>query len=197
LSKLSLKECLSTIRQGKKLQNPPANYLINSLLRALSIEDSPIEDEIPQGEPLDGGGLGNDPTWSQLSKDEYSSGPSQGTSGTSIGNAPTTDQQNFPHNNQDVKNSADKRKKEVCKFYARGHCTRNKDCRFDHPGICKKFRQWESISNDSKGCEGKCKAFHPNACWRLVKDKNCSVQGLILPTKILCTEKSSVKIIKL
>lgn len=180
LSKLSLKECLSIISQGKKLQNAPANYLINSLLRAISIEDSPIEDEIPQGEPLDRGGLGNDlgndPTWSQLSKTIDSNEPSQGTSGTTKDSATSTDQQKLPHNNQDDKNNADKRKKDVCKFYARGHCTRNKDCRFDHPGICKKFKQWGSISNDSKGCDGKCKAFHPNACRRSVKDKNCSVQ---------------------
>ena len=176
LSKLSLKECLSIARQGKRLQNAPANYLINSLLRALSFEDSPIEDEIPKGDPLDGGELGNDPTLSQLSKNIDSSGPSQGTNGTTNGTTPATDQQQLPHKNQDDKNDTDKRKKEVCKFYARGHCTRNKDCRFDHPGICKKFRQWGSTSNDPKGCDGKCKAFHPNACRRSVKDKNCSVQ---------------------
>ena len=39
--------CLSLASQNKKLQNAPANYLLNSLLRVLSYENSPPEDEIP------------------------------------------------------------------------------------------------------------------------------------------------------
>ncbi len=63
--------------------------------------------------------------------------------------------------------------KELCRFYARGQCTRGKECRFDHPSICKKFRQFGSISTNKKGCDGKCINFHPNACRNSVKNRTC------------------------
>ena len=72
LSKLSLKECLSLVSQNKKLQNAPANYLLSSLLKVLSYEDSPMEDEIPLDGSPDEGDLGKDPTMSQLLNDANS-----------------------------------------------------------------------------------------------------------------------------
>ena len=73
----------------------------------------------------------------------------------------------------DPQKEGDQKKRETCRFFARGHCTRNKDCRFEHPNICKKFRQFGSISTDKSGCDGKCEAFHPNACQNSLKDKTC------------------------
>ena len=51
-----------------------------------------------------------------------------------------------------------KKTEETCRFFARGHCTRGAECRFDHPTICKKFRQFGNKSVDPKGCEGNCQA---------------------------------------
>ena len=76
-----------------------------------------------------------------------------------------------PNTNQaSVKEAGDKspnKKKDLCRFYARGHCTKKGDCRFDHPSICKVFRQFGDKTKDPKGCDGKCEAFHPNVCLAL------------------------------
>ena len=175
LSKLTLKECLSFIAQGKKLQNAPANYLLVGLLRMLSIEDSPIEDEIPPGglqEEKDTE-LGKDRTLTQLlgegtSKDNAnpnSNSNAKDKDGTPVPEASNKDLTNHPGSTE---------RKEVCCFYTNGRCRRGQDCRFDHPAICKKFRKSGSKSNDSNGCDGKCKAFHPNACRNSLRNRTCS-----------------------
>ena len=115
------------------------------------------------------GDLGKDPSMSQLLREGGSGESTPCTSGVPNSGSVVN---SIP--NQDGRNGADKKKKEVCKFYPRGHCNRSKECRFDHPNICQKFRQFGRISNDSKGCDGKCNAFHPNACRRSLKDKTCS-----------------------
>ena len=51
---------------------------------------------------------------------------------------------------------------------------KKKDCRFDHPTVCQKFHNHGSLSSDPKGCNGKCNAFHPNACRSSLKNKTCS-----------------------
>ena len=44
--KISLKESLAILGKGNKLQYGPANYLLSGILRALSLEDSDVLDEI-------------------------------------------------------------------------------------------------------------------------------------------------------
>ena len=65
LSKLTLKECLSVIARGNKLQYASANYLLNGLLKMLSLEDSHIDDEILPAGSQEEKDLGRDATLSQ------------------------------------------------------------------------------------------------------------------------------------
>jgi hypothetical protein len=161
--KLTFEECLKVMTQGKKLQNAPANYLLYGLMRALSIEDSPIEDEIPP-EGLQEVDLGKDQSLSQSVAAQSTSASAQEKTSQEV---PSPKSGQKPDLEQ-------KKKKEVCRFYARGHCTRKKDCRFDHPSVCPKFRQFGSVLIDTKGCDGKCGAFHPNACRSSLRDRTCS-----------------------
>ena len=43
--------------------------------------------------------------------------------------------------------------KPLYKFYKNGQCKRAKECRFDHPAIRKKFRQFGPKTSNDKGCE--------------------------------------------
>ena len=171
LSKLPLKDCLSVILRGNKLQYAPANYLIRGLLCALLIEGSPIEDETDLSRTQEEKDLGKDLSLSQHLREGTSKeapddkDDKKESTDPSDAKTPSTDHNPNPKSNK---------KRETCRFYARGHCTRNKDCRFDHPNICKKFRQFGSKSTDSKGCDGKCNAFHPNACRSSLQSRSCS-----------------------
>ena len=149
---LSLKECLAKMAKGNKLPYKAANYLLVNILNAITIEGSNTSDEIrldthpdPQVEPED------QSQWSQDGSEETTQGPTSAPSGSG---------QNLRAVSNPDQNSPSKQKKETCRFYTRGHCNRGKDCRFDHPSICKKFRQFGSKSTDKKGCDGKCSAFH-------------------------------------
>jgi hypothetical protein len=62
----------------------------------------------------------------------------------------------------------------LCKFYNRGKCTKDKNCKFDHPQICKVFRKFGLKKNNDKGCENSCDQFHPNTCRDSLKSKKCS-----------------------
>ena len=163
---LSLKECLAKMAKGNKLPYKAANYLLVNILNAITIEGSNTSDEIrldthpdPQVEPED------QSQWSQDGSEETTQGPTSAPSGSG---------QNLRAVSNPDQNSPSKQKKETCRFYTRGHCNRGKECRFDHPSICKKFRQFGSKSTDKKGCDGKCSAFHPNACRSSLKDRTCS-----------------------
>ena len=151
--KTSLKESLAILAKGNKLQYGPANNLLASILQTLALEDSDIADEITTV-PI------------PASQDEHlPQSPTQGPSSGSRSDIPKKD-----HKETDLK----KKTNELCRFFARGKCNRSKDCRFNHPNICKKFRQFGSVSTDSKGCDGKCNAFHPNACRNSLRNKSCS-----------------------
>ena len=146
--KITLKESLAIVAKGTPLQKGPANDLLTCILRTLSLVGEEYKEEEEDAEESSGSqDLGTDPTMTQV-----------------MGGKHPKEQ------------LADKKKPkgELCRYYARGRCNRPQDCRFDHPSVCKKFRQWGSISNSTKGCDGKCDNFHPNACRSSLKDKTCS-----------------------
>ena len=121
--KLSYRECLAVIARGKKLQNAPANYLLLGLLKTLYCENSSPEEEFLPGDLPEDDDLGKDPTFSQSLA--YTEDSSQ-----EINPDPSTHNQGKPaqHSgpNQNT-NTQQKKKKELCRFYARGHCTRKKE----------------------------------------------------------------------
>ena len=65
-------------------------------------------------------------------------------------------------------------KMNICRFYKNGKCKYEKDCRFEHPNICKNFIQFGLKKNSEKGCDGNCDLFHPNVCRDSLKTKSCS-----------------------
>ncbi len=161
------KESMSTILRGKKLQYGDANVLLRRILTAMIISDGEEEQEIA----LEGSEL--------IEEVEPLTPPIEITTPTH----PSTPTPGFAETENNVKkNKPDKsenpnkpnKKRETCRYFARGHCTRAKECRFDHPKICNIFREHGSLSTDKKGCDGKCDAFHPNACRQSLKDKTCS-----------------------
>ena len=191
-SKQTYEECLRTLSQGKKLQYGAANYLLLGIVRSLGIENSPPNDEFLPGERQDDKELGIDPTMSQIMADASSQkkkmdttqdqddtihGSEEGASGSKLaksGDEAKNDKSD--RTEKQVSRTTMPKKKELCRFYARGHCTRSKECRFDHPTICNKFRKNGSISTNPSGCDGKCKSFHLNTCRSSLQHKTCSFQ---------------------
>ena len=160
---------LNRILQGKKAQYQAANSLLTCVLRALVnrnegeetefevASDGDIEDTSSQEPPL-----------AQQEQQQRQIVTNPGASEGAVGNRPSSKE--ATQNKTPPKN----KRKELCRFYARGHCNRNKDCRFGHPDICKKFRVFGSKSTDPKGCDGKCNAFHPNACRSSLSSRICT-----------------------
>ena len=167
---ISLKECLTKLANGYKLPYKAANYLLMSVLSALAPEDGDMSEEM---EDLD---LPRTQTPTVTRSLEQEDGPTdEGTQdailSTSSTTLPNPAQQSSSSRNS---NTQQNKKKELCRFYARGHCTRKKECRFDHPNICQKFHKFGSLSSNPKGCDGKCNAFHPNACKSSLRNKTCT-----------------------
>ena len=184
--KKNLKESLASIAKGHKLDYGSANYLLHRVLGSLSLEDSSVEDEITPADSQHAKGLdGLDGLLTQIDSQSTEDPESAGT-----GRNPKTER--TPPNS----GPNQKKTKETCKFYARGRCNRGKDCRFDHPTICKKFRQFGSKTSErQKGCDGKCSAYHPNVCRRSLKDRTCSFRDCrffhLKGTKMLSQDSAS------
>ena len=183
--KVTLSESLTLAAKGTKLQNGPANDLLFCILRALSVvspepeeSDDSEEESDPEEEPGDEGeedaddvGIDDDESLSQMLKAARKKSTKAGAKKDKPVTQASKIQKLAPNQNENQHKTKDK---ELCRFYARGQCTRRQDCRFDHPNICKKFRQFGSNTNDKKGCDGKCAAFHPNACRNSVRNRTCS-----------------------
>ena len=76
--------------------------------------------------------------------------------------------------NEGNNKTTQKAQKALCKFYQKGKCRHNENCRFDHPKICYKFRAFGSKKFNEKGCEeANYKFFHPNACRDSLKTRTC------------------------
>ena len=68
-----------------------------------------------------------------------------------------------------------KTSKVICKFYKNGHCNKEEGkCRFLHPKICRKFKQFGGVEDNNKGCPSNCGFFHPNACRSSLKNNTCT-----------------------
>ena len=152
--KISLKEGLATLAKGYKLAYGPANDLLSGILKALSLEDSDIEDEIDTATSSQG--------------DEPLFTPTQDTSSGSGSDTETGDLKDPNSKKEPLA------QKPVCKFFTNGKCKFNKECRFQHPKICQKFRHHGDSKYDANGCDGKCDEFHPNACRNSLKSKTCT-----------------------
>lgn len=193
---LSLKECLVKLAKGNKLPYKAANYLLVNILKAITLEGSDASEEIrpdtwpdsqadQEDRPQEGsedtssqdkeGTIHGSPEGASTSEAVKSSQSQLGNSsqGRNSGNK-TNKQTSSAQQSVLTQNTNTNRKQDTCRFYARGHCNRGKECRFDHPSICTKFRKFGSKSTDQKGCDGKCNAFHPNACRSSLKDRTCS-----------------------
>jgi hypothetical protein len=160
-------ETLNRILQGKKAQYQDANSLICSVLKALVNANEREETEFVTtgGEDKEGEHSQGVPEQGNLqSQLESSTSTDAETAGGKISSRGVTD----------TKTPAKNKKKELCRFYARGRCNRNRDCRFGHPDLCKKFKLFGSKSTDPKGCDGKCNLFHPNACRNSLLSRTCS-----------------------
>ena len=167
---LSLKECMAKIAKGNKLPYKAANYLLVNILNSLSLDGSDVSEEIAHSPVTDS----QPEDHSQSENDDVIHGSPLGASG-SASNPRAAEPPNT--NQASVKEAGDKspnKKKDLCRFYARGHCTKKGDCRFDHPSICKVFRQFGDKTKDPKGCDGKCGAFHPNVCHSSARDRTCT-----------------------
>ena len=171
---------LNKILQGKKAQYQEANGLLYSILRVMENrgEEEELEFEIaeknetqepPQAEHLEQAGCtqNNQQQEQDIAPNTSSNIPKKDK--TDKGN--TDYGSRAPNQNH---NPSQKKQKEICRFYARGNCNRGGDCRFEHPNICKKFRQFGIKSSDPKGCEGNCESFHPNACRGSLYNRTCS-----------------------
>ena len=164
------KKSLAKLKGNKKLPYKEANSLLQSILRAIVIEDG--EEEVPINECTQTKVGGDDTVM-----DEPSTGLAPIPSGSGTQN-PT---QNSRVQNEDKVNQGksknDKEKSNICHFYKNGKCKHGKDgqdCRFEHPNICKKILYNGLKKFNSKGCDSNCAEFHPNACRDSLSQKACS-----------------------
>ena len=65
-----------------------------------------------------------------------------------------------------------KYKTKICMYYRRGACTKGKDCTYDHPPMCRKFKKG---GPGPGGCNNKkCRYTHPTICINSWLAKECT-----------------------
>ena len=154
------KEWLSFVVKGTTLKKADANQLVKSLLSALSLHNSKSD---KSEEMNDDESLSQSLKLSMKEKEkEIVSDPAPGQSGLNKNLLPAD-------RNQDLKS-----KKTLCKFYRNGRCKYGVDCKFDHPKMCHKFKQFGDKKFNEKGCVENCSFFHQNVCRDSQKSKTCS-----------------------
>ena len=172
------KKSFARIMKGNKLQYKEANAFLDTLLRALTIEDgmedipfvvTKISDDGFQDESFrqalaGSSGTQTPPLDNSNSKDID---PNQDTSAAATATMKADKLNNLSPDGK-------KNDKPLCKFYVKGKCPHNNDCRFSHPRICNKFRSFGLKIHNDKGCDNqKCQFLHPNACRDSLKTKSC------------------------
>ena len=168
------KKNFARLLRGKKLLYKEANSFIETLLKALTIEDGKEDTSfVPR-------------TITEKTTNDTIADESFQQSLTGANEIPKQAGEDHPKTSKDntdpVKTPKDKPEKKsdgapekpTCRFYAKGKCRHNKDCRFNHPKICFKFQSFGLKSNHEKGCEKtNCSYFHPNACRDSLKTRTC------------------------
>ena len=162
------KKNLARLTKGLKLQYKEANAFIDTLLYALTMNDGEVDTPFIIKKSNEDGGS-DDPfsdIASQIPPADNSHpkeiDPTQGTSSAAI----VADK---------LRNSSPKKDKPLCKFYEKGKCRHNNDCRFNHPKICNKFRSFGLKIHNEKGCDNqKCQFLHPNACRDSLKRRHAT-----------------------
>ena len=86
---------------------------------------------------------------------------------------PTNNRPNNVDPNDHVEKTHDpKYKTKICMYYRRGACTKGKDCTYDHPPMCRKFKKG---GPGPGGCNNKkCKYTHPTICINAWLAKECT-----------------------
>ena len=164
-SKSSLKESLAMIQKGNKVPYGPANHLLLSILRSLSLVDDIEGDETFQISSQEKENTIHGPTSGATTSEEANENPENQIVQTK------TPKYGKKDNLLDPNSKVNKTKTATCRFYMNGKCKFKADCRFAHPKICPKFRQDGDC--EVKGCGGDCDLLHPNVCHNSLKDKTC------------------------
>ena len=138
--------------QGKRLQYLAANKLIQTLITAMIMGDG---DEDEEEEFVDAGDAPDEHSQEQTQNNQENNQES-----ISGGSQPRAQVR------RDFSN--------VCRFYKNGKCKFGKECRKEHPEMCKKFRKHGLVKHNPGGCDGKCGKLHPNACRESLRSKECS-----------------------
>ena len=157
-------ETLNRVLRGKKAQYHEANSLLRSVLQALVNQSEGEDPELV----IEGGDNPADDLSQELTQQEQRQEQSLTTQ--------IEEEELRPYTETKSKVTTKTKKKELCRFYARGRCNRNKDCRFGHPDVCRKFKTYGSKSTDKKGCDGKCNDYHPNTCRSSLNNRTCSYE---------------------
>ena len=152
----------------KTLKVKEANAVLRMILLAIIINDGVDDIEfIPDINPVINEDLPEDESLSQLNK---ALNPAAGSS--NIANIPAGSKSSvIPKSDQAGKK--DGKNTTLCRFYKNGRCKKGLDCRFEHPKICNKFRQFGDIKHNEKGCKDPCNLFHPNVCRDSQRNKTC------------------------
>lgn len=174
-------ESIKRILKGNKVQYADANRLLWNILSAMILSDGKEEEEIahkpnsenPENEceKLDDQILTQVPTYtqSQIQKDKAEEHKKK--------EYPSTSSQLRNVLQKSAEKDHSKYKTEVqklCHFYTKGVCKFGKECRFEHPKYCQKFKTHGLKKFNDKGCEESCNKFHPRACFESMKSKTCN-----------------------
>lgn len=193
------KKSFSRLLRGNKLLYKEANDFIETLLRALVIndgkEDPPFvprkyTEDLAGGEPInpfskliageekaDEGEIPEDETLTQHTKNANVGSKSNQNLNVISNNKKVEKmiEKMVGSKKEEHKNSSkDTSDRPLCRFFVKGNCRNKENCKFDHPKICYKFKANGLRALNEKGCDNKeCQFLHPNACRDSLKNRTC------------------------
>ena len=156
---------LARISKGLKLSYKEANAFIDTILKAMTIEDGKADIPFTTKKSNEDG----KEELVEVSNDtQKSTQPIVQTDTQKEGTcAPIANNKNTPITV----------KKEICHFFTINKCKFGKDCRKAHPKMCPKFKKFGLKKFNKSGCEESCVNYHPKACFEAMKSKTCSRTG--------------------